>query len=106
MLEFTVDRNRDPDGSKLQRVLEAQINCERMVAARSLVAHILAITGLVIWLEAIWPGLLAPEIRSFAVAVFGGNLILALGIGIEEFVWRVRLKRRLKANEGVKLRET
>ena len=106
MLEFTVDRNRDSDGSKLRRVLEAQISCERMVAARSFVAHILAVTGLVIWLGAIWPGQVAPEIRSFAVALFGGNLILVLGIGIEEFVWRVRLKRRLKANEGVKLRET
>jgi hypothetical protein len=99
MLEFRVDRNRDPDGSKLQRLLEAQINCERMAAARSFVAHILAITGVVIWLEAIWPGLFASEIQFFALAVFGGNLFLALGVLIEEIVWRVRLKRRLKANE-------
>jgi hypothetical protein len=105
MLEFTVDRNRDPDGSKLRRLLEAQISCERMAAARSLVAHILAITGVVIWLAAIWPDLIPSEVRLFAVAVFGGNLILALGVGIEEIAWRVRLKRRLKANEGVKMED-
>jgi hypothetical protein len=57
MPEFTIDRTRDSDGSKLRSVLEAQFTYERMGAARSLLAHLLAITGVVIWLETIWPRL-------------------------------------------------
>jgi hypothetical protein len=102
MLEFTIDRTRDSDGSKLRRLLQAQLTCVRMGAARSFLAHLLAMTGLVIWLETIWPDLLAPEIRFFVLAVFGGFLVLALGVVIEEIAWRVRLKRCLKADEGLK----
>jgi hypothetical protein len=99
-MEVHTLRNRDSDGSNLQRLLEAQLSCERMVAARSLIAHVLAITGAVLWLEAIWPGLVNTEVRLFAAAVFGGNLILALGVTIEEVVWRIRLKRYLDANQA------
>lgn len=80
--------------------------CERMGSARSFLAHILAITGAVIWLGTIWPNSLGPEIAFFALALFGGILILTLGIVIEEIIWRIRLKRRLVANEGVKPRDT
>ncbi|HYT53724.1 MAG TPA: hypothetical protein VEQ38_03345 [Verrucomicrobiae bacterium] len=103
VLEFTIDRNRDPDGSKLHRLLQAQLTCERMGAARSLFAHLLAISGVVIWLEAIWPDLLPPDIRLFVLVVFGGILFLALRVIIEEVIWQVRLKRCLKTNEGVKM---
>jgi hypothetical protein len=106
VLEFTIDRNRDPDGAKLHRLLQAQLTCERMGAARSLFAHLLAITGVVIWLEAIWPDLLPPDIRFFVLVVFGGILFLALRVIIEEVVWRVRLKRCLKANDGVQMTDT
>jgi len=99
-MEVQTLKNRDSDGGNLQQLLEAQLSCERMVAARSLIAHLLAITGAVMWLEAIWPGLVNPEIRFFAVAVFGGNLILALGVTIEEVIWRIRLKRCLDANQA------
>jgi len=59
----------------------------------------------VIWLETIWPALLAPEIRFFANALFGGILVLALGVVIEEIAWRVRLKRCLSADEVIKPKE-
>jgi hypothetical protein len=102
MLEFTFNKTRDPDGSQLRRLLEAQLNCERMGAARSFLAHILAVTGAVIWVGRIWPNSLGSEIEFFALALFGGMLILALGIVVEEMIWRLRLKRRLGANEAVK----
>lgn len=105
MLQFTIDKTRDPDGSQLHRLLQAQLTCERMGVARSLFAHLLAITGFVLWLEAIWPDLFSPEIRFFALVVFGGILFLALRVVIEEVIWRVRLKRCLKVNEGVKLKD-
>jgi hypothetical protein len=104
MLKFTVDKTRDPNGSKLRRLLEAQLSCERMGAARSFLAHLLAVTGAVIWLETIWPNLIRPEIEIFALASFGGFFLLAMGIVIEEVIWRIRLKCRLEANEGVKPR--
>jgi hypothetical protein len=49
VLEFTIDRNRDPDGSQLHRLLQAQLTCECMGAARCLFTHLLAITGVAIW---------------------------------------------------------
>jgi hypothetical protein len=106
MIQFSIDKNSDPDRSKLRGILEAQFTYERMVAARSCCVHLLAVTGVVIWLEAIWPDLLSPDIRFFALAVFGGILFLALRVVIEEVVWRVRLKRCLKVNEGVKVMDT
>lgn len=103
ILQFTINKDSDPDGSKLHRLLQAQLTCERMGAARSLFAHLLAITGVVIWLEAIWPHLLPPDIRFFVLVVFGGILFLALRVIIEEVIWRIRLKCCLKANDGVKI---
>jgi hypothetical protein len=73
-----------------------------MSTARSWFVHLLAIVGVVIWLEEIWPDMLPPDIRFFTLAIFGGILFLALRVVIEELTWRVRLKRCLRANEGVK----
>jgi len=49
MLEFTIDKTRDPDGWRLRLLLEAQLTCERMGNARSFLAHLLAFSGAVIW---------------------------------------------------------
>jgi hypothetical protein len=86
-------------------VLEAQLICERMGAARAFLAHLLAITGAVIWLGTVSPKLIGPEIEFFALALFGGLFLLAIGIVVEELIWRIRLKRRLAANEGVRPRD-
>jgi hypothetical protein len=75
-----------------------------MSAARSFFAHLLAIVGAVIWLAAIWPELLPPDIRFFALAVFGGLLFLTIRAAIEELVSRRRLKRYLAAQKGVALK--
>jgi hypothetical protein len=99
VIELQRLKSRDPDGAKLRSLLEAERVCERMAEARSLIAQIMAITGAVIWLEAIWPGLIHPEIQFFAVGAFGAGLILGLGFGIEEIAWRVRRKQCAKANQ-------
>jgi hypothetical protein len=105
MLQFTIDKTRDPAGSNLRRLLEAQLGCERMGAARSFLAHLLAITGTVIWLGTIWPNFVGPEVEIFALAAFGGFFLLAIGIVIEEIICRIRLKRCLQANESVRPRD-
>ena len=73
--------------------------CDRLGAARSLIAHLAAMSAVLIWLDAIWPGLVNGEIRFLALAMFGANLILAVGVVTEEIIWRVRRKRCLDADQ-------
>jgi hypothetical protein len=70
---------------------------------RSWFAHLLAATGVVIWLEDIWPDLLPSYVRFFALALFGGLLFLTLRAAIEEALSRRVLKRHLNADKGVTL---
>lgn len=102
-MHFTVDRDFDPDGSKLRNVLELQFACDRMSAARSFCAHLLAFVGGFIWLEAIWPGFLPAEFRLFTLVLWGGILVIALWAAVEEQVSRRRLKNCLAARKGVGL---
>jgi hypothetical protein len=92
IFEFTVDRNRDPDGSKLRGLLEAQFTYQRMRAGRSLCAHLLAILGVAIWVDALWPGILAPEARLLTLFLWGGILLIAVWCAIEEQVSARKLK--------------
>ena len=64
-LGFTYDKTRDPDGETLRSVLAAQFAYERMRAARSWFAHLLAVVGVIIWLESIWPDLIPPAHSVF-----------------------------------------
>lgn len=105
-LGFTIDKTRDPDGETLRSVLAAQFAYERMKAARSWFSHLLAVTGVVIWLEAIWPDLIPADIRFFTLAVFGGILFLVIRAAIEEVVSRRRLKRYIASKKGVTLKDT
>jgi hypothetical protein len=86
--------------------LESQFAYERMSAARSWFAHLLAVLGFVIWLEAIWPDLISSEVRFFALALFAAVLFLTIRAAIAEFLSRRRLKRCLKAKRGFALRDS
>jgi hypothetical protein len=101
IFEFKINKAADPDRSKLRAVLEAQFAYERMATARSWFAHLLAVLGVVLWLEAIWPAFLPPGIRFFALTLFGGVLFLTLPTAIAEFVSQRKLKRSLGAKHGV-----
>ena len=105
-LGFTIDKTRDPDGETLRSVLAAQFAYERMRAARSWCTHLLAVVGVIIWLEAIWPDLIPSDIRFFTLAVFGGILFLSIRAAIEEVVSRRRLKRYIASKKGVTLKDT
>ena len=96
---FTIDKTRDPDGETLRSVLAAQFAYERMRAARSWFTHLLAIVGVIIWVEAIWPDLMPADIRFFTLAVFGGILFLSIRAAIEEVVSRRRLKHYIAARK-------
>jgi len=98
MFQFTFNRKLDADGSKLHKLLEAQITYEQTGAFRSLYFHLLAILAVPIWLEAIWPDLLPSEIRSLILILWGVLLSLASWAAIQEYLSRRALSRRLSAN--------
>jgi hypothetical protein len=105
-LGFTIDKTRDPDVETLRSVLAAQFVHERMRATRSWFIHLLAVAGVIIWLETIWPDLVPADIRVFTLAVFGGILFLSIRAAIEEVVSRRRLKRYVADKKGVTLKDT
>jgi hypothetical protein len=106
ILQFTIDKDNDPDRSELRAILQAQLAYERMRAARSWFIHLLAVVGIGIWLEAIWPDLVSAEVRFFTLAVFGAILFLTIRTVIEEVVSRRRLKRYVASKKGVTLRDS
>jgi hypothetical protein len=87
----------------LRSVLEVEFVYERMGAARSLFFHLLAIVGVLIWLEAIWPDLLPSDVRLFIIILWGTILFVALWAAVEEYFSRRRLKRYLASKKGVTL---
>jgi hypothetical protein len=101
MLRFVIDKKGDPDRTKLREVLEAQLTYERGRAARSWFVHLLAVVGVILWIESIWPDLLSPNIRFFSLVVFGGVLFITIRTAIEEIACRRRVQSCLKAQEGV-----
>jgi hypothetical protein len=105
-LGSTIDKTQHPDEETLRGVLAAQFAYERMRAARSWFIHLLAVVGVIIWLETIWPDLIPADIRVFTLAVFGGILFLSIRAAIEEVVSRRRLKRYVAGKKGVRLKDT
>ena len=75
-----------PDGSRLDRAL---VDYERMRTARSMLVHLLAVVGVVIWLEAMSPDFLSKEVRLSTFILWGSFLFLTLWVAVEEYVlWR------------------
>ena len=98
MFQFTLNRKLDPDGSKLHKLLAAQITYQQTSAFRSLYFHLLAILAVPIWLEVIWPDLFPSDIRLFILMLWGALLSLASWAAIQEYLSRRTLRRRLSAN--------
>ena len=92
-MEIPLDRERDPDGSKLRRFLEACYMYERMSAARSFSVHLLALVSVFVWLQAGWPSLLPMNVRIFALGLWGMFFCLALWLSVEEWMWCRRRTR-------------
>ena len=77
-----------------------------MSAARSLCAHLLAVIGVALWLDKVWPGLLPLEVRTVALILGGGFLVMTLWFGVEEYFSGRKLKTYLSAGKGVKVIDT
>ena len=94
-MQFTINRDLDPDRSSLRPLLEAHCKYERMSAAKSRYLHLLAIVGVWVWLGAMWPSLLPAQVEEFVLVVWGALLLIAAWASVETWAWHRRMKRYL-----------
>jgi hypothetical protein len=63
----------------------------------------LAIIGMLIWIQAIWPDLIPEEARFFILVLWGSILFVTVWVAVEEHVWRRKLSRYWGQKGGVSL---
>jgi len=107
MLQFTINRDFDPDRASLRKLLEAHLIYERISAAKSFSLHLLTIVGAVVWIGAMWPSLLPSEVRVVALTLWGVLLFFTICASVEEWAWHRRVERyrrehQAKQNEGAR----
>lgn len=107
MLQFTINKNLDRDGTSLRRLLEAHLIYERMSAAKKFSLHLLAVVGVVVWVGAMWPALLPPRLMESASELWGAVLFFTVLASVEEWLWhrkvaRYHLEHRAKQKEDAK----
>ena len=78
-MEFTIDKEREPDDSILRTLLEAHMKYERTNNAKSVCLHLLAIVGILVWFEAMWPAIIPGPMETFVLTVWGALLALSRG---------------------------
>jgi len=93
MLQFTINRDLDPDGASLRRLLKAHLRYERMSKAKSLCLHLLAIVSVVVWVGAMWPSLLPAQVQVLTLALWGALLFFTIWASVEEWSWHRRVAR-------------
>ena len=94
-MQFTINRDLDPDRSSLRPLLEAHCKYERMSAAKSRYLHLLAIVGVWVWLGTVWPSLLPAQVEEFVLVVWGVLLLIAAWVSVETWAWHRRMTRYL-----------
>jgi hypothetical protein len=100
MLQFTINRDLDPDGASLRRLLEAHVIYERMSGAKKFSLHLLAIVGVVVWVGAMWPALLPSQVLEPALALWGVLLFLAILASVEEWLWHRKVERYRREHQA------
>ena len=93
MLQFTIDSELDPNGAAVRRLLEAHATYQRMSAAKRFSLHLLALVGVVVWIGAMWPALLPTKLLEYALALWGGLLLIAVLASLEEWLWQRKVAR-------------
>ncbi len=71
-----------------------------MSAARSRFVHLLAVVGVFVWVQVIWPDFVGPQVRLVVLALWGSLLALAIWAAIGEYFCRRKLNRCLAAKEN------
>ena len=93
MLQFTINKERDPADTSLRKMLEAHLIYERMSAAKKFSLHVLAIVSVVVWVGAKWPDLLPPKVLDSTLVLWVGLLFFAVLAGVQEWLWHRRVAR-------------
>jgi putative copper export protein len=93
MLQFTIDNELDPKSASVRRLLEAHLVYQRMSAAKRFSLHLLALVGVVVWIGAMWPTLLPTNLLEYALALWGGLLLIAVLASFEEWLWQRKVAR-------------
>jgi hypothetical protein len=79
------------DRSRLAAIFRADSALERARGVRSLLVHLLAIVALPVWLAAVWPRRMSPNLREAALAGWGVALaVVLLALGHEAWCRRQR----------------
>jgi hypothetical protein len=104
VVEIRTNKRLDPNRSHLRRLLEAQFAYEWMSNARSILIHLLAISGVLLWVEALWPELASAQAHSLTLLSWGCLLFLTVGVAVEEYIlWR-KLASHLARQNGASVR--
>ena len=77
----------DPDGRKLQALMEAQLGWETARCRRALLVHLTAALGLLLWVTAAWPHL---AVRRFALAGWAVAALSFVTAAVSEWRWERR----------------
>src|SRR5262245_58382937 len=98
-MELRINKALDSDRSKLRALLQTLFDYGRMRSARVLFVHLVAVSGGVIWFDAVWPGLLSEDMRFFALTLWSAVTLVALFAAIEEYILRRKLQHLHGAEE-------
>ena len=83
-----VSSERDPNGSGLTRVLQAQLNLEHARGIREIAVYLLAGLGVPVWLAAIRPGWLPRDLQTGVLTVWFLCLVGLVAAIAAEWRWR------------------
>ena len=87
VMEIRFDKELDPDGAKLRRLLEAHETYERLGAVRTFFVHLLALVGVIVWLDAKWPDVLPSQVHVLAFGLWDVFFCIALSTSVGEWIW-------------------
>jgi hypothetical protein len=102
LIELKLSTAQDPDGTRLRDVLAAIAMVDRMNGLRSLAVHVLALLGVVQWIELVWPAVFPPGLRPILLVAFGAILLGAVWVGVLEYRWS-RIQSRLLHVSGARV---
>ena len=99
-MQFTINRDLDPDGASLGPLLEAHVKYERINAARSRYFQLLAIVGFWVWVGAIWPSLLPAPVEDLVLVLWGVLLLIAAWASVEAWAWHRKMTHYLREHQA------
>lgn len=93
MLRFTIRNYAESDAASVKRLLQAHLTYTRVCAAKSFFLHLLALAGVVVWVGAMWPAALPPQMLDDALALWVALLFFAALASVEEWLWHRKVAR-------------